>query len=282
MTYFAVETQTFENMSSKAKQKVSVNYIMTKSVSWFWMCLLFKDSSLLLQTDRNHIFFCGKVLFSLGVRLAVAYIITAQIWKSLHIVAAIAVAVLTREREISTCPDHIPALALNSTHLLCKLESTPRSLSAKYSDKRMDKSGRRDCVTTWSRYPDTLRNSMRHSRNPTRLSWITLHRSSIKRDVPQGNRGEKREDWCRSQLFASTLCQSGRILSQQCKYHSLGLNWIQPASTPATTLHATATLCKPVCDECKMHHNHNLLLPLLPPHRHCLFFIQQLCILVWF
>lgn len=131
MTYFAVETQTFENMSSKAKQKVSVNYIMTKSVSWFWMCLLFKDSSLLLQTDRNHIFFCGKVLFSLGVRLAVAYITTAQIWKSLHIVAAIAVAVLTREREISTCPDHIPALALNSTHLLCKLESTPRSLSAK-------------------------------------------------------------------------------------------------------------------------------------------------------
>lgn len=212
MTYFAVETQTFENMSSKAKQKVSVNYIMTKSVSWFWMCLLFKDSSLLLQTDRNHIFFCGKVLFSLGVRLAVAYIITAQIWKSLHIVAAIAVAVLTREREISTCPDHIPALALNSTHLLCKLESTPRSLFAKYSDKRTDKSGRRDCVTTWSRYPDTLRNSMRHSRNPTRLSWITLHRSSIKRDVPQGNRGEKREDWCRSQLFASTLCQSASTI----------------------------------------------------------------------
>lgn len=36
--------------------------------------------------------------------------------KSLCIVSATAVAVLTQEREISTCPQHIPGLTLNITH----------------------------------------------------------------------------------------------------------------------------------------------------------------------
>lgn len=52
-----------------------------------------------------------------------ADVTAAQIWKILHIVAAIAVAVLTREREISTCPLHIPARALNNT----RLPSEPRA-----------------------------------------------------------------------------------------------------------------------------------------------------------
>lgn len=54
-----------------------------------------------------------------------ADVTTSQIWKSLHIVAAIAVAVLTQEREISTRPCHIPAVTLNNTHLHSKLKSNP-------------------------------------------------------------------------------------------------------------------------------------------------------------
>lgn len=60
-----------------------------------------------------------------------ADVTTAQIWKSPHIVAAIAVAVLTWKREISTCPHHIPALSLNNTHVLSELESNPLSPAAK-------------------------------------------------------------------------------------------------------------------------------------------------------
>lgn len=52
-----------------------------------------------------------------------ADVTAAQIWKSLHIVAAIAVAVLTQGREISTSPNHIPALTLNNT----RLSSEPKS-----------------------------------------------------------------------------------------------------------------------------------------------------------
>ena len=57
-----------------------------------------------------------------------ADVTTGQIWKSPHIVAATAAAVLTREREISTCLQHIPAPALNNTWLLRELPAAePRA-----------------------------------------------------------------------------------------------------------------------------------------------------------
>lgn len=50
--------------------------------------------------------------------------------KTLHIVASVAVAILTRQRDISTCPQHIPAPTLNITYL-SRLKSNPLSPAAK-------------------------------------------------------------------------------------------------------------------------------------------------------
>lgn len=78
---------------------------------------------MLFHTRTETVFLPRKGLLSLG--LAVPTSQQLKYGKSLHIVAAIAMAVLTRKREISTCPHHIPALVLNNTHLLSGLKSNP-------------------------------------------------------------------------------------------------------------------------------------------------------------
>lgn len=75
--------------------------------------------SALARSDTNYISFEERFGFGWGsLGLAVLTSRPLKYGKSLHIVAAIAVAVLTREGEISTCLQHIPALTLNITHLL--------------------------------------------------------------------------------------------------------------------------------------------------------------------
>ena len=128
------------------------------------------------HTDRTY--FSSEERFTqIGPRSA--DVTTAQIWKSLHIVAATATAVLTREREISTCPHHIPALTLNNTRLLSELNplSPP--------PQRLIRSGKMLCLWNpgdrWLQElhnPDQMWSSMRYSRNLKCLSWIIWHRSS--------------------------------------------------------------------------------------------------------
>lgn len=87
-----------------------------------------KGIAALPQTDRNYISFAER-LAQFGA--SCDDITAAQIWKSLHVVAGIAMAVLTRTREISTCPHHIPALTLNNTRLLSKLNPALHPLPEK-------------------------------------------------------------------------------------------------------------------------------------------------------
>lgn len=80
-------------------------------------------------STRRHELHSLWTFAQLGPRPRCADVTTGQIWKSLHIVAATATAVLTREREISTCLQHIPAPALHNTWLLCELPTAePRAL----------------------------------------------------------------------------------------------------------------------------------------------------------
>lgn len=96
-----------------------------------------------LHTLTETTFLLRKRFSQFRPRPYCADVTQAQIWKSLHIVAAIAMAVLTREREISTCPHHIPARALNSTHLLSEPKSNPQTPAAKKKKRRERKKERK-------------------------------------------------------------------------------------------------------------------------------------------
>lgn len=143
-----------------------------------------------------------------------ADVTTAQIWKSLHIVAAIAVAVLTREREISTCPHHIPALALNNTHLLSRAQVEPSIPCRKKKEKKKPHTLSKDLfgyfVKSWRqvtvelpRYPNQMWGSTRYSRNLKCLSWIIWHRSSKTWRTARKPEDKKEDGWP-SQLSDST------------------------------------------------------------------------------
>lgn len=100
--------------------------LLLGSQSWksSWMLNRMKQEGIFALSDIDSSYISSEEKFAhFRPRPRCADVTAAQIWKILHIVAAIAMAVLTREREISTCPLHIPALALNNTRLPSKLKA---------------------------------------------------------------------------------------------------------------------------------------------------------------
>lgn len=104
-------------------------------------------------------------------------------------------AVLTQEREISTCPQHIPALAPSSTHLLSELRSNSPSAAARIPTATQQGSflnalnvkSRRQVTAEQLHCPDQMWNRTRHSRNfKCLLNYLTqklqkvTHHSEVK------------------------------------------------------------------------------------------------------
>lgn len=187
---------------------------------------------LLICSLRETILSLRKRFAQYWPRPHCADVMTAQIWKSLHIVAAIATAVLTREREISTCPNHIPALTQNNTHLHCELKPNPLSSATKthrshwetsfrYLDCEIQETG--DCRAVSL---DQMWRSMRYSRNLKCLSWIIWHRSFKTWHITGKSREKKVKIGVQPTLWLCSIarCQEGRIMSQCYKTDSLDLD----------------------------------------------------------
>lgn len=200
-------------------------------------------------------FFWGKVCSQ--PQPCCADVTAAQIWKSLHIVAAIAVAVLTQEREISTCPHHIPALALNSTHLPSELQSKRLSTAAKacshsariFSNALNVKSWRQVTVERLH-YPDQMWNSVSIPgiSNVSLLTHLTekLQKVTHRREVG-GEEGAEPALW----LYSTTRRRGGKVLSQNLCIRLTSFKLIPHAQTDenwsTSASQTTTSLCRKQC-----------------------------------
>lgn len=151
-------------------------------------------------------------------------------------------AVLTREREISTCPHHIPALALNSTHLLS--ENWSRIVSPLLPKPAATQRGSLQMLWMWnpgdrwlqSGYTiQTKRETACGIPGISNLSLLNYLTPKLQKVTHRNEVGGEREEgglvaepitlW----LYGTTRCRGGKILSRRYMMNSLELDSIQPA-----------------------------------------------------
>lgn len=195
------------------------------------------------HTLAGTTFLLRKGSLRLGLSLSRADVTTAQIWKSLHIVAAAATAVLTRKREISTCPHHIPALALNNTHLLSELKSNPPSPARKkkhphtlskdlfrYFEREIQETG--DCGAASLSRPNVKQREVFQEFKMSLLNYLTQKLQNV--TPPQGNWGRRGRTGGRANSLTLQLYMvSGR--KNTVTALQVGLTWPRLNPAPLTS-----------------------------------------------